>query len=66
MKPVVFDTSGEEAINDTVTIRLPKLTGLASALAVLQPQQMLVLALASQRVHNVGEPVRSSKVTREG
>jgi fructoselysine-6-P-deglycase FrlB-like protein len=66
MKPVVFDTSGEEAIKDTVTIRFPKLTGLAAALAVLQPQQTLLLALASQRVQNVGEPVRSSKVTREG
>jgi fructoselysine-6-P-deglycase FrlB-like protein len=66
MKPVVFDTSGEEAIQDTVTLRFPKLTGLAAALAVAQPQQQLVLALASQRVKNVGEPVRSSKVTREG
>jgi fructoselysine-6-P-deglycase FrlB-like protein len=66
MKPVVFDASGEEAIKDTVTLRLPKLNGLAAALAVLQPQQELLLALASQRVKNVGEPVRSSKVTREG
>ncbi len=66
MRPVVFDTSGEEAIADTVTLRFPKLTGLAAALAVLQPQQELLLSLASQRVKNVGEPVRSSKVTREG
>lgn len=66
MKPVVFDTSGEANISDAVTIRFPKLTGLAASLAVLQPLQMLVLALAGQRVQNVGEPVRSSKVTREG
>lgn len=66
MKPVVFDTSGEEAIADTVTLRFSRLSGLAAALATAQPQQQLVLALASQRVKNVGEPVRSSKVTREG
>jgi fructoselysine-6-P-deglycase FrlB-like protein len=66
MKPIVFDTSGEAAIPNTVTIRFPKLTGLAAPLAVLQPIQTLVLALASQRVKNVGEPVRSSKVTRDG
>jgi fructoselysine-6-P-deglycase FrlB-like protein len=66
MKPVVFDTSGEADIPNAITIRFPKLRGLAAALAVLQPLQTLVLALASQRVKNVGEPVRSSKVTREG
>jgi fructoselysine-6-P-deglycase FrlB-like protein len=66
MKPVVFDTSGEEAITNTITLRFPKLNGLAASLAVLQPQQELLLSLASQRVNNVGEPVRSSKVTREG
>jgi fructoselysine-6-P-deglycase FrlB-like protein len=66
MKPVVFDTSGEADIPDAVTIRFPKLTGLAASLAVLQPLQTLVLTLAGQRVKNVGEPVRSSKVTREG
>lgn len=66
MKPVVFDTSGEADIPNAVTIRFPKLTGLAASLAVLQPLQTLVLTLAGQRVKNVGEPVRSSKVTREG
>jgi fructoselysine-6-P-deglycase FrlB-like protein len=66
MKPVVFDSSGEADIPDAVTIRFPKLTGLAASLAVLQPLQMLVLALAGQRVKNVGEPLRSSKITKEG
>jgi fructoselysine-6-P-deglycase FrlB-like protein len=66
MKPVVFDTSSEAAIPDAVTIRFPKLTGLAASLAVLQPLQTVVLSLAGQRVNNVGEPVRSSKVTKEG
>lgn len=66
MKPVVFDTSGEADIAGAVTIRFPKLTALAASLAVLQPLQTLVLALAGQRVKNVGEPLRSSKVTREG
>ena len=66
MKPVVFDTSGEADIPDAVTIHFPKLSGLAASLAVLQPLQTLVLALAGQRVQDVGEPVRSSKVTREG
>jgi fructoselysine-6-P-deglycase FrlB-like protein len=66
MKPVVFDVSGEADIAGAVTIRFPKLTGLAASLVVLQPLQMLVLTLAGQRVKNVGEPVRSSKVTKEG
>jgi fructoselysine-6-P-deglycase FrlB-like protein len=66
MKPVVFDTSGEADIPDAVTIRFPKLTGLAASLAVLQPLQTLVLTLAGKRVENVGEPLRSSKITREG
>jgi fructoselysine-6-P-deglycase FrlB-like protein len=66
MNPVVFDTSGEADIPNAVTIRLPTLEGLAAAMSILQPLQTLVLALASQRVKNVGEPVRSSKVTREG
>jgi fructoselysine-6-P-deglycase FrlB-like protein len=66
MKPVVFDTSSEADIPGCVTIRLPHLTGLAAAMAVLQPLQTMVLALASKRVKNVGEPVRSSKITREG
>jgi fructoselysine-6-P-deglycase FrlB-like protein len=66
MKPVVFDSSGEADIPDVLTIRFPKLAGLAASLAVLQPLQTLVMALAGQRVNNVGEPVRSSKVTREG
>ena len=66
MKPVVFDTSAEADIPECLTIRLPHLTGLAAAMAVLQPLQTMVLALASKRVKNVGEPVRSSKITREG
>ena len=66
MKPVVFDTSSEADIPECITIRLPHLTGLAAAMAVLQPLQTMVLALASKRVKNVGEPVRSSKITREG
>ena len=66
MKPIVFDASGEEDIPNCVTIRFPKLASLAAAMAALQPLQTMVLALASKRVKNVGEPVRSSKITREG
>jgi fructoselysine-6-P-deglycase FrlB-like protein len=66
MKPVVFDLSGEADISGAVTVRFSKLTGLAASLAVLQPLQTLALALAGRRVKNVGEPLRSSKVTREG
>ena len=66
MKPIVFDTSSEADIPNCVTIRLPHLQGLAAAMAVLQSLQTMVLALASKRVKKVGEPVRSSKITREG
>jgi fructoselysine-6-P-deglycase FrlB-like protein len=66
MKPVIFDTSSQADIPDCVTIRFSPVQGLAAAMAVLQPLQTMVLALAAKRVSKVGEPLRSSKITREG
>ncbi|MBF6596062.1 MAG: hypothetical protein IVW51_16685 [Thermaceae bacterium] len=66
LHPVVFDTSGEAKIAGSTHIPLPPLSGLAAATALLYPLQKLLLALAARQVERVGEPVRSSKVTREG
>ena len=63
-RPVIFDLSGDPDIPGGVTIRLPPLSGLAAALALLPPLQRLLIELAKLRVERVGEPLRSQKVTR--
>jgi fructoselysine-6-P-deglycase FrlB-like protein len=62
---VVFDVSGEAAIADTLTIRLPRSEGMAAIFTVLPALQTLLVDLAAQRLPDVGEPVRSTKVTTE-
>jgi fructoselysine-6-P-deglycase FrlB-like protein len=62
-QPVVFDVSGEAALPGALTIALPRLHGLASAIAVLPALQQLLIRIAMQRVERVGEPLRSTKVT---
>ena len=62
-KPVVFDVSGEAPVPGTVTVAFPRLTGLASAIAILPALQQLLIGIAAQRVERVGEPLRSTKVT---
>jgi fructoselysine-6-P-deglycase FrlB-like protein len=61
----VFDVSGEAAIPDTVTIRLPRSEGMAAIFTVLPALQTLLVDLAAARLPDVGEPVRSTKVTTE-
>jgi fructoselysine-6-P-deglycase FrlB-like protein len=62
---VIFDVSDEQPVDGAVTVSLPSVAGIAAALAVLPPLQNLLIASARRRVPNVGEPLRSSKVTRD-
>ena len=62
-RPVIFDVSGEPALPEAFTIALPRLHGLAAAIAILPALQQLLIRIAEQRVDRVGEPLRSTKVT---
>lgn len=62
---VVFDVSGEAAVPGVPTIALPRHEGMAAIFAVLPALQTLLVELAARRVPDVGEPVRSTKVTTE-
>jgi fructoselysine-6-P-deglycase FrlB-like protein len=61
---IVLDTSGSEGIHADLILRLPKAAGIAAALTMMPTAQRLAIALAGQRVSDVGIPVRSTKVTR--
>lgn len=64
---VLFDASGsasKAAKAGAVHVAFKKAGGLAASLAMLPAAQRLVIELASQRVADVGTPVRSGKVTR--
>jgi fructoselysine-6-P-deglycase FrlB-like protein len=60
---VVFDLSGSNPIANTPTINFAALDGMAAIFAVLPALQSLLVSLANSRVANVGQPLRSSKVT---
>ena len=62
---VVFDLSGEPPIPNVSAITFAKCSGIEAALTVLPTLQRFIFDVARRRVPNVGEPVRSSKVTRE-
>ena len=62
-KIVIFDVSGLAPVIDTNTIMFEKLNGMAAVFAVLSTLQSLLVSLANSRVANVGQPLRSSKVT---
>jgi fructoselysine-6-P-deglycase FrlB-like protein len=61
--PIVFDASGEPAIDGAITIGLPRAAGLGAAIALLPSLQQLFLRLARHHVPDVGVPLRSTKVT---
>jgi fructoselysine-6-P-deglycase FrlB-like protein len=61
--PIVFDASGEAAVPGVITVALPRLHGLAAAIALLPALQQLLIRLAATRVERLGEPLRSTKVT---
>lgn len=60
---VVFDLSGEDPAPGALTVALPALSGLEAAHAALPALQLLLVDIAATRVSNLGQPVRSSKVT---
>lgn len=64
VRPVVLDVSGETGRPDQLTVSVGRHQGLTAAAALCGPLQELLLAVAAQRVERVGEPLRSSKVTR--
>jgi len=61
--PVVFDLSGEPALEGAVSIEFPALRGFAAAFALLPTLQRLMIDLAARHVPRVGEALRTSKVT---
>jgi fructoselysine-6-P-deglycase FrlB-like protein len=62
---VAIDASGGEPIPGAVTLATPRGTAFGAALGLLPTLQRLVIGLASRLVENVGEPLRSTKVTRD-
>ena len=64
IRPVVLNAGQEAAGPDAVYLNVGPRQGLAAAIAVYAPLQALLLAVAAQRVRDVGEPLRSAKVTR--
>ncbi len=62
--PVVLDATGEPEQPGRITVQVGRQSGLAAAAALCGPLQTLLLEIAAQRVEHVGEPLRSSKVTR--
>jgi fructoselysine-6-P-deglycase FrlB-like protein len=62
---IVFDLSGQAPVPGALTVAFAKCSGMEAALTVLPTLQRFIFEVARRRVGNVGEPVRSSKVTRE-
>ena len=62
---IVFDLSGTPPIEGATTVAFPACRGLEAALKVLPTLQRFLITVAAGRVMNVGQPIRSSKVTRE-
>ncbi len=61
---VVFDCSGKPPIDGATTLPFPAERKLAAVFAMLPTLQRLVIEIAARRVERVGEPVRSTKITR--
>ena len=61
----LFDLSGEPPEPGALTVAFAKCSGMEAALTVLPTLQRFIFETARRRVGNVGEPIRSSKVTRE-
>jgi fructoselysine-6-P-deglycase FrlB-like protein len=62
---IVFDLSGGAPVTGAVTIVFEKCAGIEAALTVLPTLQRFIFEIARRRVPDVGQPVRSTKVTRE-
>ena len=62
---VVFDVSGEPAIAHATTIPFTARQGMAAVFDVLPALQEMLVEVAARRITDVGQPVRSNKVTRD-
>lgn len=62
---VVFDCSGKAALPGVATVAFAPAEGLRAAMSMLPALQRLIVDLSAQKVERVGEPVRSTKITRE-
>jgi hypothetical protein len=60
---VVYDASGAAPIEGAVTVAGPAAEGLAAAVQLFPAMQETMIGVALRRVANVGEPLRSTKVT---
>lgn len=61
---VIFDSSGEPAVEGAVTLSFAPATGLVAIFAMLPVAQELMIAFAWERVDDAGTPVRTTKITR--
>lgn len=61
---IVVDCSDAASIDGAITLRFPTARGLRAVLGVLPALQRLVVETAATRVARVGEPLRSTKITR--
>lgn len=62
---VIFDCSGKAPLEEATTIALPPRRDLGAVLAMLPSLQRLIIAIAARKVDRVGEPIHSTKITRE-
>jgi fructoselysine-6-P-deglycase FrlB-like protein len=62
-RPIVFDVSGEEPVEGSLNLILPRTQGLPAAIAILPSLQQVLIRVAGRRVKQLGEPIRSTKVT---
>ena len=62
---VIFDCSGEAPLEAATTIALPPRRDLGAVLTMLPSLQRLIIAIAARKVDRVGEPIHSTKITRE-
>jgi fructoselysine-6-P-deglycase FrlB-like protein len=61
---VVFDASGEAPIDGAATVTAPASSDFVALFRLLPAAQEFMLSFAASRVADVGNPVRSQKVTR--
>jgi fructoselysine-6-P-deglycase FrlB-like protein len=61
---VIFDCSGKDSIPGATSVSFPARGELGAVLTMLPSLQLLFIGVASQRVERVGEPLRSTKITR--
>jgi fructoselysine-6-P-deglycase FrlB-like protein len=63
--PVIIDCGGGKPVGVAATIDFQPRQDLAAVFAVLPSLQRLVISIAARKVDRVGEPIRSTKITRE-